>query len=118
VIRFRKWRAKGGLGSDQPGTSKAYSVEVESPLGSVNTRQVKLWRSDNRYPGQIDVYRDTESGGVVLRFDALRHGGKEPRAVEIVDPRAVDTLILSLLEVRSGEWMEPVRPTTKRPEGR
>lgn len=105
MIRFRKWKTGGGLGSDQPGTSKAYSVEVQRAPGSLNSRQIKLWRADNLYPGQMDVYRDTESGGVVLRFDALRHGAKEPRAIEIVDPGAVDKLILSLLEVRSGEWI-------------
>lgn len=104
-LRFRKWRAGGGLGSDQPGTSLAYCVEVESAVGTVNSRQVKLWRSDSRYPGQIDVYRDKESGGVALRFDALRHGAKEPRALEIVDPAAVDTLILSLLQIRGGDWL-------------
>lgn len=108
MLRFKKWRAqRGGLGSDDPRTPSAvYQIEDFTRLPNVNTRQVRLWRSDSRYAGQIDVYRDTESGGVAFRFDALRHGAKEPRLLEIVDPHAVDILILSLLQIRGGEWDE------------
>jgi hypothetical protein len=105
VIRFRKWTAAGGLGSDQPGATRAYSCEVEITPGSVNGRTCKLWRPDRRYPGFVTVYRDTESGGAVLEFDALRHGAKEPRLREVVAPEHVDKLILSLLEIRGGEWL-------------
>lgn len=106
MLRFKKWRASGGLSSDQPGTSAAFQVEVEHAPGSVNGRQCKLWRKDSRYPGYVTVYRDKESGGVVLEFDALKDGAKEPRLKEVVAPEHVDKLILSLLEVRGGEWSD------------
>lgn len=106
-MKFKKWRANGGLGSDQTGTNLAFQVEVERQPGSINGRQCKLWRKDSRYPGYVTVYRDKDSGGAVLEFDALKHGAKEPRLRETVAPEHVDKLILSLLEVRSGEWAEP-----------
>lgn len=108
MIRF--WRYRGSnwpSAQPQPGdTVLAFKLEVPRSPGTVNARTCKLWRSDQRYPGQVTVYRDEESGGVVLEFDALRHGGREPRAREIVAPEHVDKLILSLLEVRSGPWEE------------
>jgi len=105
-LRFKRWRANGGLGSDQQGTDRAWIIERERvDGGDVNARMCKLWRSDSRYPGFISIRRH-ESGGVELSFDALRHGGKEPRAIEVVAPENVDKLILSLLEVRAGEWSE------------
>lgn len=105
MIRFRRWRACGGLGSDQPGTEVAYCVEQDRPVGTVNARSHKLFRQRG-YGGHLTVYRDEESGGVVLEFDALRHKGKEPRIREIVAPESVDTLIVSLLEVRGGDWQK------------
>jgi len=105
-MRFKRWKAGGGLGSDQRGTSRAYCVEVESSSGNVNGRTCKLWRSDSHYPGFVTIYRDPESGGAVLEFDALRYGAKEPRLREVVAPESVDTLILSLLEIRGGEWSD------------
>lgn len=111
MIRFRRWRAGGGLGSDQRGTNRAYCIEVESSPGNVNGRTCKLWRSDSRYPGFVTIYRDPDSGGAVLEFDALKTGAKEPRLREVIAPEAVDTLILSLLEIRGGEW-EP-EPTER-----
>lgn len=103
MLRFKRWKARGGLGSDQPGTSAAWLIEDERQPGSVNSRQIKLWRKDGRYAGYVTIMRDPESDGVVLEFDALRHGAKEPRLHEVVAPEHVDKLILSLLEVRSGE---------------
>jgi hypothetical protein len=107
MIRFWRYRAGHRPGPNLPGqTERAYKLEVSLEPGSVNARSCKLWRKDTRYPGQVTVYRDKDSGGAVLEFDALRHGGKEPRLREVVAPEHVDKLILSLLEIRSGAWEE------------
>jgi hypothetical protein len=105
VIRFWRYKASGRRSPNLPGqTELAYKLEVSNALGNVNARTHKLWRKDSRYPGHVTVYRDPESGGAVLEFDALRHGAKEPRLREVVAPEHVDKLILSLCEIRSGDW--------------
>lgn len=105
MIRVWRYRASRRPGPNLPGqTDLAFKLEVSREPGAVNARACRLWRSDSRYPGQITVYRDKASCGVVLEFDALRDGGKEPRAREIVAAEHVDKLILSLLEIRGGEW--------------
>lgn len=100
MIRFWRRRSKG------PEAGREYVVSVETAPGTVSSRTCKLWRPDSRYAGHVAVYRDPESEGAVLEFDALRHGGKEPRLREVVAPEHVDKLILSLLEIRGGPWEE------------
>lgn len=100
MIRFWRRRPRGVEGNSE------YVVAVESVPGTVNTRACRLWRRDSRYAGHVVVYRDPESGGAVLEFDSLRHGGDEPRLREVVAPEHVDKLILSLLEIRGGAWEE------------
>lgn len=104
-LKFDRWREGRWPGvTDGSHPSVAYRIQSWIRLPAVNMRTCKLWRPDNRYPGTMMVRRH-ESDGVELSFDAIRHGAR-PRPPIVVAPESVDTLILSLLEVRAGVWGE------------
>lgn len=103
TVQFDKWRERNWPGAvGNYGPSAAWRIMDYTRIPQVRDRTILLWRPDNRYPGYMFVRRH-ENSGVELSFDALRHGAK-PRKPIIIDPAAVDKLILSLLDVRSGEW--------------
>lgn len=104
TTQFDRWHERtwpGAVGNYGP--SSAFRVMDYTRVPAVNTRDILLWRPDNRYSGYMTPLRHAESEGIEFQFDATRHGAK-PRKSVIVDPRAVDKLILSLLQIRPGKW--------------
>lgn len=99
MIRIRRDRITNSNTAGTLGTTLVkYTVIEARQIGSVNFRQIPLWRPDNRYPGYTFVRRH-ESGGIELSFDAIRHGAK-PKPPIVIAPEHVDHFILSCLEVR------------------
>jgi hypothetical protein len=78
----------------------SYLVKATFTGGSVNFRTGRLWRPDNRYPGDWSVRRH-ESGGIEFTFNGVTHRSKP--IVKVIDKKDVDGLILSLLECRGDD---------------
>lgn len=106
MLRFQRWRERHwpGVMADYPST--AYRILSWTRIPAVNMRTVRLWNVDpRRYTGEMYINGHGRSEGVELSFAATRHGAR-PRPSIVIAQHGVDTLILSLLQVRRGEWTE------------
>lgn len=95
MIEITKNVERGGIGLMS--RTFTYTVKAIMGEGAVNFRMGRLWRPDNRYPGDWALRRH-ESGGVEITFNGTTNRSKP--IIKIIDHQDVDKFILSLLEVR------------------